>query len=167
MCFDFHWFFSFRFIGGAPKPDTPLCFVYDHSIAPGSGQYTSLPSLPSGRAAGSLVYIADMNALFYTGGSRRINFPDYTDFVESWLLLLDGGATATWTPKTPSPYFSNHVSFAAAKDQFGVRRYFFNGGQLGKNEENGNQVNHYEYNVTSDSWITRKNMTIPRGHASS
>jgi hypothetical protein len=167
MCFDFHWFFSFRFISDLTNSDTPLCFVYDHSIPPGtSGQFTSLPSLPIGRAAGSLVYITALNALFYTGGARRRNYPDYIgDFRDSWLLLLDGGINATWTAKQPLPYFSNHMSFASAKDNGGVHRYFFNGGQLGKNEENGNQVNHYEYDVTNDWWIPRKNMAVPRGHA--
>jgi N-acetylneuraminic acid mutarotase len=163
------WFFSFRLIGGYPGPDTASCVVYNHAISPDSSepQWTTLPSLPSGRAGGSLVYITARNALFFTGGAKRTTGSGYKDYQESWLLPLNaaGGSTATWTAKPNLPYFGNHMSYVSAKDNRGVERYFFMGGQLTANEANGNQKDLYEYDAVNEVWIQRQNMPMGRGHA--
>jgi hypothetical protein len=184
ICFVLHWidlpthrvsphvrsFFSFRFVGGHPGPDTAGCFVYNHANIPGGGepQWTSLPSLPSGRAGGSLVYITAQNALLYTGGAKRTG-AQYYDYQDSWLLPLDlnGGSSAAWIAKPNLPYFGNHMSFVSAKDHLGVERYFFMGGQRAGNESNGNQDDHYEYDAVNEVWIERQKMPTPRGHAGS
>jgi hypothetical protein len=167
--------FSCRLVGGYPGPDTDSCVVYDHAIVRGSGtpQWSSLPPLPNGRAGGSLVYITAQHALFFTGGAKRTTGVQYEDYQESWLLPLNatGGTNyATWIVKPNLPFFGNHMSYVAAKDNFGVERYFFMGGQLKAGEANGNQDKHFEYVAGNDiamngTWIQRQKMPFPRGHA--
>jgi hypothetical protein len=65
------------------------------------------------------------------------------------------------------PYRGNHISFVTATDAMGKERHYFLGGQDGENEADGNKVDHYEYNVTTDTWIPRQSLPRGRGHSSS
>jgi hypothetical protein len=164
------WFLCLvlRFVGGHPGRHTDACFVYDHSIAPGSGQqWKALPPLPIGRSGGSLLHLKERNALFYTGGAERPKASVYIDYANSWMLPLDNASTTGWMNKMDLPFLSNHMSYVAAKDDLGNDRYYVLAGQLGENEHNGNIDLNYEYDAVREAWVERQKMPFPRGHASS
>jgi hypothetical protein len=153
-----------RFIGGHPGPHTDACFVYDHAIAPGSGnQWSSLPPLPSGRSGGGLDYSGTLNALIYAGGAQRDS--NYVDFPHTWMYVL--GSSAGWVRKTDIPFLSNHMSYVSAVDHLGRERLYFLGGQMAEDESDGNIDDNYEYDPINDTWIERARMPFARGHASS
>jgi hypothetical protein len=159
-----------RFVGGHPGPHTDACFVYDHSIAPGTGlQWKTFPSLPDGRSGGGLCYSKTRNALVYAGGAERPSSTVYIDYPHTWMYLLGnhGTAAAGWKPMKDRPILSNHMSYVAAKDEAGRERLFYLGGQKAENEKTGNVADNYEYNATQNVWTQRRAMPVARGHASS
>jgi hypothetical protein len=85
-----------RFVGGHPGPHTDVCYFYDHTVAPGNGQWKALPTLPIGRSGGGLVKSKALNALIYAGGAERPPGGEYLDFPQAWRLPLvaDGSAAA-------------------------------------------------------------------------
>jgi hypothetical protein len=154
--------FCVRFTGGHPGPHTDACFVYDHTIAPGTNrQWSRLPSLPLGRAGGGLTYSKAVNAIIYAGGTQS----GFKDFPDTWMYVL--GSSAGWVKKANIPYLSNHKSYVTAIDNMGKERLFYLGGQKGGNEGNGNVDDNYEYDPVNDRWIAGAKMPFARGHASS
>jgi hypothetical protein len=157
--------FSSRFVGGHPGPDTDVCFVYDHSIAPGNGQqWQSMPSLPDGRSGGGLVLSKRINALIYSGGAKRPSAAQYDDFPHTWILPLNGGSG--WRRSTDIPFLSNHKSSVTAIDERGAERHYFLGGQERGNENGGNVADNYEFDPVNEVWIKRHDMIFGRGHSS-
>jgi len=160
------------YLGGHPGPHIKTCLVYDHSIAPGSGQWGYLPDLPEGRAGGGMIYDTNSNSLVYAGGAERPNpgsSADAVDYRHTWKLDL-GNLDAGWSEMTDIPFDSNHMSFVTASctmDGTLSERHFFVGGQVGENEYTGNNKDNYEYDVESDTWIKMRDMPYTRGHAAS
>jgi hypothetical protein len=122
-----------RYVGADPGPHTDKCFVYNHSITPGTtGQWSTFPSLPAGRAGGGMVYDSTRNALIFAGGGTR---PDagssYSiDHLDTWMYSF-ANATAGWVKKADIPLLANHMSFVTAKDDTGKEGHYFLGGQMG------------------------------------
>jgi hypothetical protein len=126
------WYFCGGFEGATPGPDRDPCYVYDHSKAPGTSQWTALPRLPEGRAGGGLVYIPEKNSLLYAAGARRT-----TNYLDTWMLDL-GNLAGGWVKKVDFPYKTNHMSAVTAVDKTGRKRHYFLGGQSNGDERNGN-----------------------------
>jgi N-acetylneuraminic acid mutarotase len=154
------------YVGGDPGPHTDKCFVYDHSKAPGTGQWSTFPSLPAGRAGAGMVYDSTRNALIFAGGATRPNAgSSYAiDHPDTWMYSF-ANATAGWVKKADLPFLANHLSFVTAKDNTGKERHYWMGGQVGADEPNGNRAENYEWDAQGEKWIQRRSMPIPRGHA--
>jgi N-acetylneuraminic acid mutarotase len=152
------------YVGGDPGPHTDQCFVYDHSIAPGTtGQFSTFPNLPdTGRAGAGIVYDTASNALIFAGGATR---PNTIDRPDTWMYSL-ANPSVGWVKKADIPLLSNHLSYVTAKDATGKERHYWMGGQASGNEVNGNRAEVYEYDAEKNIWIQRASMLIPRGHAS-
>jgi N-acetylneuraminic acid mutarotase len=159
------------YLGGHPGLHIPTCLIYDHSVAPGSGQWDrsdSFPDLPEGRAGGGMVYDSVTNVAVFAGGAIRPTAGNAhaEDRRDAWKIDL-GNMSAGWQRVTEIPFKSNHMSFVTAKDGTGAEHHFFVGGQVGENEITGNVDDNYEYNVAADTWIQHPNMPFTRGHAAS
>ena len=156
------------YLGGHPGPHIKTCLTYDHSKAPGSGQWSYLPDLPDGRAGGGMIYDTNTNSLVYSAGAERPdpNSADAVDYRHTWKLDL-GNTGAGWITMTDIPFLSNHMSYVTAKDEFGNERHIFVGGQVGENEFTGNIKDNYEYDVATDTWIRLMDMPYTTGHAAS
>lgn len=155
------------YVGGNPGPATDLCFVYDHSVEPGSKQWSSLlPKLPDVRAGGGMVYDTNMNALFFSGGAMRpIPNERYAeDRNDTWMLDLDD-LNLGWVTKTDGLLNTNHIAHVTAKDHFGRERHYVMGGQSGEYEKDQNTDKIYEWDPSNESWIERAPMLVTRGHA--
>ena len=155
------------YLGGHPGPETAACFVYDHSVEPGTtGQWSKLPDLPEGRAGGGMVFDTKRNALFFSGGAQRPNagIKFAIDYEDTWMLDLADLASG-WVSKPDTPLLSNHVAHVTAKDSFGRERHYWAGGQRGEYEANENQNNVYEWDARSEQWIERMRMPLTRSHA--
>jgi len=98
------------YLGGHPGPHVEQCFVFDFSIAAGTGQWSQLPALPAGRGGGGLTFDSTLNTLMYAGGAERPNADFrgipildfftrvYTvDYLHAWTLNLNNLA-AGWEP---------------------------------------------------------------------
>ena len=156
------------YLGGHPGPHIKTCLVYDHSIQPGSGQWSLLPDLPQGRAGGGLLYDTITNSLIFSAGAERPDpgNPHAEDYQHTWMLNL-GNTGAGWEVKMDIPFLSNHMSYATVLDAQGKQRHICVGGQVGENEQTGNIADNYEYDVQNNVWIKLKDMPFTRGHASS
>ena len=160
-------YFCGGYTGGSLGVHNGSCFQYDHSIAPGMGQWTNFSSLPDGgRAGGGMIYDSTIDALVYSAGSHRPtrHVALAIDYQNTWAYSLQH-PEAGWVPKADIPFKGNHMNFVTAKDEAGKERHYFFGGQQGDNEETGNTDEVYEYNAVDDVWTLRQSMPFPLGHA--
>jgi hypothetical protein len=81
------------------------------------------------------------------------------------MLPLDG--SSEWILKSDLPYASNHLSYVTATDDRGTERHYILGGQMGKDEANGNVADNYEWDAINEVWIKRQDIPFGRGHSSS
>jgi hypothetical protein len=157
------------YLGPHPGQHVPHCFVYDHSIAPGSGQQWSLfPQLPNNGTAGAgMIYDSTQNALFYAGGGQRINPGDVhpVDLNNTWKYSFNNPSLG-WQESTPIPYKANHMSYVTHAAG-GQERHFFFGGQEAEIERYGNFADNFEFFAENETWIRRASMPLARGHATS
>ena len=153
------------YVGPPPGPHTADCFVYDHSKAPGTGQWSKFKSLPdNGTAGGGMIYDNVMNALYYSGGAQRLKLGsrEALDRSNTWKFSFDN-PTAGWVASTPIPYLANHQSHVTVIYQ-GRPRHYFIGGQKGENEKQGNVADIVEFIATNETWRRRASMPYGRGH---
>lgn len=158
-------------IGGNPGPDTDVCYVYDHSIDPGtSGQWSLLTRLPANRTAGGMVYDSKRNALYYGGGATHpfslIAIIFSVDHRDHWMLDL-GNVEAGWIPKNKIPCEGNHLGHTNAYDDKGNERHFFVGGQLGEDRWLGQRDSLFEWNAANETWTKRASLPFARSHTQS
>lgn len=157
------------YLGGHPGPHIPFCFMYDHSVPPGTNaQWTTLPNLPNnGYAGGGMVHDTNRNALYFAGGGQRLN-PGSVHPVDSnrAFKLSLSSATPTWVEITPIPYVANHLS-SVTQVYDGKEFHFFGGGQLGEFEAKQNLPNLYEFIASNETWVARTFMPGGRGHTTS
>jgi len=155
------------YYGGTPGPDIADCFVYDHSVKPGSGQWKTFEKLPEGRGGGGMVYDTKRNALiFAAGGDRKKGETATIDPPTTWMYSFDN-ASAGWVKMQDIPYTGNHISYVTAYDATGKERHFFVGGQRSGDEWNGNVADNVEWDAENETWIRRKSMPFARGHTAS
>ena len=154
------------YVGGNPGPDSNLCFVFDHSNPPGSGQWSRLPDLPASRAGGGMIVDSKMNALFFSGGARRplLNDRHAEDCAQTWMLYLDDFESG-WVNSTDGLLNTNHIAHVTAKDHFGRERHYMMGGQSGEYEMDQNTNKLFEFDTVNEAWIERAPMLLTRGHA--
>lgn len=109
-----------------------------------------------------MVYNAKKNSLFFASGATREGhtFDAPIDHGESYLINL-GSLWKGWQPRARILNPRNHM---AGVDING--RYFFVGGQHGRNEDTGNQATLEEYNFEKNFWTARASMPYPVGHIS-
>lgn len=115
-----------------------------------------------------IIYIKEYNSLLFATGATRSDPIDiwhstnYNDELEIYLNNTSIG----WINKTNIPYSGNHVSYTSVLYN-GKYRHYVVGGQMNENEQNGNQVEMYEYMiiVIYQIRIKRANMPFGRGHA--
>lgn len=161
-------YFCGGYVGGALGIHNGSCFQYDHSVAPGSGlQWTNFTSLPDGgRSGGGMIYDSTVDALVYSAGSQRpfSGRSGAFDFNETWMYSLSD-PSAGWVRKADIPFTGNHMNFVTAFDENGNERHFFFGGQKGDHEETGNTDIMYEYSAVTNTWVKRRNIPYPLGHA--
>ena len=151
------YFLCGGYIGGNPGPATDLCYVYNLS----TDTWTPLPSLPSPRGAGGLVYNSVDDSLIFSSGAQRVSVgaQDSVDFGTTWTLNL---AVPTWIETGVSPLVGNHVSSVTVTTTTAAERYYMFGGQVAENEADGNLDIVAEY--SNGSWTTRANLPQPVGH---
>lgn len=140
-------------------PGQPMteCFVYTM----GSDSWGNLPDLPEPRGGGGMVYIGEMNSLFFSSGATRPGGEETTeDHPNSWMLDL-GNIGAGWVSKKDIPNGRNHMSAVSVDG-----RHFFVGGQNKGQEANGNESALDEYVPSSDTWISKPDMPFGIGHIS-
>jgi N-acetylneuraminic acid mutarotase len=156
------------YLGGNPGPDIPDCFIYDHSVQPGtSGQWSTFEPLPEGRGGGGMIYDTKSNALIFAAGAdREQGTQDTIDPPTTWMYDFDN-KSAGWLQKQDIPYVGNHISFVTAYDGNGKERHYFAGGQIGGDEWTGNLDNNVEWDAENEKWIERKPMPSTKGHAAS
>lgn len=145
------------FVGTAPGKSVADCFVFHLP----NNTWSRMPSLPSDRAGGGMVYIEQSNALFYASGTQR-PFGEYVgiDKAESWMLFL-ADMEKGWVRKNDMPNPRNHMVATSVGG-----RYYFLGGQHQNRETTDNQATVQEYDFWKDVWVSRKPMPIPVGHIS-
>ena len=152
--------------GPPPGPHVADCLIYDHSKAPGTGQWSTFTSLPNGgTAGGGMIYDNARNALYYVGGAQRPSPGSRfaIDLNNTWKFSFDNPG-AGWVATAPIPYVANHQSFVTVDFQ-GEERHFFAGGQEGENESKGNVADVFEFKAATETWIRRSTMPYGRGHA--
>jgi hypothetical protein len=152
--------------GIRPGPHVPNCFIYDHSKAPGEGQWSAFPNLPNGGSGGAgMIYDSKKRKLYYSGGGQR-RTPDSiatTDVTDTWKISIDTPSSG-WVRSTPFPYRANHLSSVTTNVPAGQQRHFFMGGQIGENELNGNVGDMYEFIPSTERWIRRASLPSSRSH---
>lgn len=153
------------YVGPQPGPHIADCYIYDHSKAPGTGQWSNFTMLPNnGSGGGGMIYDVFSNALFYSGGAQRpiLGSREAHDQNHTWKFSFDNPA-AGWVASTPIPYMANHQSHVTAYYQ-GRPRHFFVGGQMGENEKQGNVADIFEFIASNETWVRRSSMPFGRGH---
>ena len=152
--------------GPLEGPHVAHCFVYDHSKAPGTGQWSTFQSLPNtGSAGGGIIYDKVKNALFYSGGAQRSTVDGNMVTIDqdnTWKYSFDDPSSG-WVAATPIPYKANHQSYVTVQYQ-GVDRHYFAGGQLDGREIGGNVADVFEFIPSSETWVRRASMPYGRGH---
>lgn len=108
------------------------------------------------------------NYLLFSGGAIRpkVGSVDTDDYGTTWTLNL-GQSGANWVQKATLPFAANHIGFTSGKDSNNVWHHYFMGGQVGENEQSGNNKNLYEWIPSSQQWVKKADMPVARGHASS
>jgi N-acetylneuraminic acid mutarotase len=160
-------YFCGGYVGGSLGLQNGSCFQYDHSIAPGNGQWSSFAPIPDGgRAGGGMIYDSSLDALIYSAGSQRFKqgSKGATDFQNTWAYSLKN-PKAGWVAKADIPFEGNHMNFVTATDDKGMVHHFYFGGQHGDHEEDQNTDEMYEYNAVSDVWTKKASVPNPLGHA--
>lgn len=66
----------------------------------------------------------------------------------------------------PAFLSENHISYVTAQDGTGRHRHFFLGGQEKELERTHNFNDIHEWISETETWVSRTDMLIPRGHAS-
>ena len=153
------------YLGPQPGSHNAACYIYDHSKAPGTGQWSSFTALPNNGSGGAgMVYDVVTDALFYTGGAQRpkIGSREAYDQNHTWKYNFYN-PTAGWVASTPIPYLANHQSAVTAYHQ-GRPRHFFAGGQIVENEKQGNVADIFEFIASTEIWLRRTSMPYGRGH---
>jgi hypothetical protein len=141
------------------------CLVYTHK-RPAGQQWAKLTPLPGPRGGGGMVYDTATNTLIFAAGAVRI--PNTADQSNTWSYNLSQGNNGTWVSQPDIPYMGNHISFVTARDENGLERHYFTGGQTAQNECCGNSKKLVEYVAgPSPYWIARHDALVTRGHASS
>lgn len=151
--------------GRPPGPHVANCFIYDHSKAPGTGQWSHFTPLPNnGSAGGGMIYDTLMNALYYSGGAQRLKSGSRVAYDQNhtWKFSFDN-PTAGWVESSPIPYTANHQSCVTVRFQ-GQERHFFAGGQMGENEKYGNVADTVEFIASTETWVRRTPMPYARSH---
>jgi N-acetylneuraminic acid mutarotase len=155
------------YYGGHPGPHIPDCFVYDHSKAPGTMQWSKIADLPhNGTAGAGMIYDTAQNALYYAGGGQRLvpGSPHPVDLNNTWKYSFDN-PQFSWVASTPIPYTANHMSAVTHMNDKGQERHFFLGGQIGEYEITDNLADTFEFVTPEEKWIRRASMPIARSHA--
>lgn len=154
--------------GAAAGLHIPHCFVYDHAIEPGNGQWSRLPNLPhGGSGGGGMIFDRLRNALYYTGGAQRFKLGSTkaTDVNNTYRYSFNNPA-AGWVATSPLPYKANHLSYVTHTDVYGRERHFFLGGQEKEFECCRNVADNFEFIAATETWVRRSSMPMARGHAS-
>jgi N-acetylneuraminic acid mutarotase len=156
------------YVGPPRGPHVSNCFIYDHSIPPGSGlQWSAFVPLPNnGTGGGAMLYDARSNTIYYSGGAQR-PIPGNrfaVDQVNSWKISLVNTA-AGWRNTTPIQYQGNHQSYVTVNYLQHEERHYVLGGQRGENEATGNVNDMFEFHSNTETWSRKANMIFPRGHA--
>lgn len=154
--------------GQPPGPHVSNCYIYDHSMPPGSGwQWSDFVPLPNnGTAGAAMVYDAHSNTIYYIGGAQRpiLGRRHALDMFNTWKISLDN-ITAGWRNSTPIPYGANHQSYVTVNYLQREERHYVLGGQKGENEANGNVADVFEFHSNIETWSRKTDMLFPRGHA--
>ena len=152
--------------GIRPGPHVSNCFIYDHSKAPGKGQWSRFTSLPNGGSGGGgMIYDSENRMLYYAGGGQRRTADSLatTDITDTWKISIDRPSNG-WVRSTPFPYKANHLSAVTTNVPVGQERHFFVGGQRGENELNGNVGDMFEFITATETWIRRASLPSARSH---
>lgn len=160
------------YLGGNMGPDgigqeVTHAFEYDHSKPPGQ-QWKELTPLPDGRAGGGVIYDSTYNALVFGAGAiRPFSGKLYAeDQPEAWMYSFEN-PSAGWVRVADVLFPANHQQYATAIDSTGKERHYFLGGQIGRDEKEGNLDTVAEYDFASNTWTPKNPMPIPRSHATS
>ena len=152
--------------GAHPGPHTPLCYLYDNSITPGTGQqWTRFADIPNNGTAGAcMVYDATRRTLYYIGGGQRLvpGRPESVDTNNTWKFDFLQPSSG-WVATTSIPYKANHLSAVTAK-HLGQERHFIVGGQISENESIGNLADVFEFFATNETYVRRFSMPFGRSH---
>jgi hypothetical protein len=151
------------YVGGTPGPDSDICLKFTPN-APSGKQWSFLPNMTEGRGGGGVNHIKETNSLIYSTGATRRNKVT-VDHNTTYELFLNN-LTAGWIRRADNIYKGNHASHVTVIYK-GRPRYYWGGGQMGREEWVGNVNDLVEWDQPSKSWIRRANMTLARGHASS
>jgi N-acetylneuraminic acid mutarotase len=154
--------------GPASGQHVDTCFVYDHTKAPGTGQWSAFPSLPNnGTGGGAMLYDSGKNALYYTGGAQRpiVGSRFAKDVTSTWKFSFNEPSNG-WVASTPIPYSANHQSVVTNRNFLGQERHFVLGGQKGDNEITKNVADMFEFVASNETWIRRASLPYERSHTS-
>jgi hypothetical protein len=145
---------------GSSGPDTDLCFVYNHTEAPGQGkQWSNLAPLPEGRAGGGLIYDKQSRSLVFASGTRK---DDPAGYNTVWQYSMNNPSNG-WVRKAGLPFVADHMSSVTVVDpQTGKERHFFLGGYAGHSRN----VDNVEWDAVQELWIRRQSMPMTRAEAS-
>jgi hypothetical protein len=159
MCGGYH--------GAHPGPHVPYCFIYDHSIPPGTGQqWTRFADLPNtGYAGGGMIYDSIRDALYFAGGGQRLVAGSIhpVDSNRAFKYSFHNPSVG-WIEIAPIPYKANHLS-SVTQTYMGIERHYFLGGQKGEYESTQNVADLYEFIASNETWAQRTFMPFGRGHA--
>jgi hypothetical protein len=160
------------YVGPNPGPATSQCFIYQHSNKKQS-QWITFPRLPQPRSAGAMLYLQSTNQLLYTAGSSRpypTTYPFHTvDHRDTWTYDLSFGRKGVWKLASSIsnlslyPINANHVGYTSVMYKKKQRHYVL-GGQQREFEGNTSISNMYEWDESTNQWITRANLLYGRGH---
>ena len=159
-------YFCGGYLGPHPGPHTPLCYEYDHSKTPGTGQqWTRFADIPmNGTAGAGMFYDGGRNTLYYVGGGQRLvkGKPQAVDVNNTWKFNFLQSSMG-WVASTPVPYKANHLSTVTAKFR-NQERHFIVGGQISENEVIGNLVDVFEFFASNETYVRRMSMPFGRSH---
>jgi N-acetylneuraminic acid mutarotase len=154
--------------GAHPGPHTSMCYSYDHSQPPGTGQqwarFVDIPN--NGTAGAGMFYDTAKSTLYYVGGGQRLvpGKPHPIDLNNTWKFDFLQSSNG-WVPSTSIPYKANHLSAVTATFH-GQERHFIVGGQIGEQEVTGNLAHVFEFIASNETYIQRASMPFGRSHTS-
>lgn len=144
--------------GPHPGRSTREVWKYDRV----KNKWTWLPRLPARRAGGGLIYYTKGGArhLIYSGGVDRPNYSMeiHKDYGTTWRLDLDRLHLGWVNENANLPHPRNHMS---AVESCG--RYFWVGGQRGRDEHDGNSRVVSEYLPAQKKWSPKPPAPLPYG----